>query len=60
MATPGMPAVAAGREHPAPGELLAFARCEASQTEVRTIVRHLLRGCATCAAAIRREVGELA
>jgi len=47
------PAAPAGREHPDPGDLLAFARCEASQTARRAIVRHLLRGCPACAAAVR-------
>ena len=40
-------------EHPDPGELLAFVNCEASETARRAIVRHLLRGCAACAAAVR-------
>jgi len=57
MVTPERPALPAGREHPAVRELLAFARCEASQAVTRRIVCHLLRGCAACSATIRREAG---
>jgi hypothetical protein len=48
------------RKHPEPAELLAFVRCEVSRAAGRAIVRHLLKGCPACSAAIRYqlELGE--
>ncbi|HTQ78813.1 MAG TPA: hypothetical protein VMM92_02370 [Thermoanaerobaculia bacterium] len=37
-------------EHPHPALFLRFLRGEASKSENRAIVRHLLRGCRPCAA----------
>ena len=41
------------REHPQPELLLRFLRGEASRSERRAIVRHLLAGCRQCAAVTR-------
>jgi hypothetical protein len=39
--------------HPEPGVLERFLRGEATRADERAIVRHLLHGCARCAAALR-------
>jgi hypothetical protein len=41
------------REHPHPDLLLRFQLCQASKSETRAVVRHLLAGCAACTATIR-------
>jgi len=41
------------REHPQPEALHRFLRGEASPSERRAIVRHLLAGCGQCAAVTR-------
>jgi len=41
------------RHHPKPDLLLRFLRGEATRTERRAIVRHLLAGCQQCAAVTR-------
>lgn len=47
------------REHPTPAVLDAFLRGELSRDGNRGVVRHLLRGCVSCAAQLREEHARL-
>jgi hypothetical protein len=48
---------APGGEHPGPGQLGRFVRCELSREESRSVVRHLLTGCPACAALVNPLLG---
>ena len=44
--------------HPAPARLRSFLRGELSREDTRALVRHLLTGCADCAAVLRPLLGQ--